>query len=230
MKELGLRIKQLREALNLRPAELARLVGVPPQYIDNWENRGHRPSGRYANSLAQVLGITEEELLTGKRPSSKPLDNLTLRELMRRAERAADTLPGYELLSFPLVGNIAAGQPLADPQSEETTTLTTHVPRGTPENCFFLKVEGDSMTGDGILTGDLALINPTLNQKEINEKDIYALLVNQTSVTLKRLRRVGETLWMMGSNHRQPPIPLDPEHDEECRILGTLIKLERYYA
>ncbi len=228
METLGQRIKRLREGLNLRPAELARLVGVPPQYIDNWENRGHRPSPRYLGALAEVLGVSEHELLTGRRPDARRYEELSLRELLEQAELAAAALPGYEVRSFPLLGEIAAGAPL-EAETADTTTLTTHVPRGTADNCFFLRINGDSMAGDGILTGDLVLIDPNFDPHAVNEDSIYAVQLDEADVTLKRLRRVEDTVWMISSNPRIPPMPLDGERYAQARLLGTVAKLERYY-
>ncbi|MCK4594094.1 helix-turn-helix domain-containing protein, partial [bacterium] len=225
METLGSRIKRLRTALNLRPAELARLVGVPPQYIDNWENRGHRPSARYGILLAQALGITQEELFTGRKPASHDeLSKLTVRELLQKAAQATAALPGYEIRRFPLLGEIAAGAPF-EAESDETMPVATHVPRGTPDNCYFLRVQGDSMLGDGIISGDLVLIDPNTDLERINEQEIYAFLLNQIEVTLKRIKQVGGVLWMVGSNPRIPPIPLTDDEHGEARILGRLIKL-----
>ncbi len=230
METLGSRIKRLRTALNLRPAELARLVGVPPQYIDNWENRGHRPSARYGTLLAQALGITQEELFTGRKPASHDeLSKLTIRELLQKAAQATAALPGYEIRRFPLMGEIAAGAPF-EAENDEAMPVATHVPRGTPDNCYFLRVQGDSMLGDGIISGDLVLIDPNTDLERINEQEIYAFLLNQIEVTLKRIKQVGGVLWMVGSNPRIPPIPLTDDEHGEARILGKLIKLERYYT
>jgi SOS-response transcriptional repressor LexA len=229
METLGARIKRLRTALNLRPAELARLVGVPPQYIDNWENRGHRPSSRYGTLLAQALGITEEELFTGRKPTNHDeLSKLTVTELLQRAAQATAALPGYEVRRFPLLGEIAAGAP-CEAEGDEALPVATHVPRGTPDNCYFLRVQGDSMLGDGIISGDLVLIDPDTDTESMNERDIYAILLNQSEVTLKRIRRVGGVMWMVGSNPKIAPIPLSDDRHGEARVLGRLIKLERYY-
>jgi SOS-response transcriptional repressor LexA len=209
METLGARIKRLRTALNLRPAELARLVGVPPQYIDNWENRGNRPNSRYGTLLAQALGITEEELFTGRKPTNHDeLSKLTVMELLQKAAQATAALPGYEVRRFPLLGEIAAGAP-CEAEGEEALPVATHVPRGTNENCYFLRVQGDSMLGDGIISGDLVLIDPDTNPEHI--------------------RRVGGVMWMVGSNPKIAPIPLTDERHGEARVLGRLIKLERYY-
>ena len=232
METLGERIKRLREGLNLRPSELARLVGVPPQYIDNWENRGHRPSPRYLGALAEALGVGQQQLLTGRTPGLSRYDDLSLRELLEQAERAVAALPGYEVRSFPLLGEIAAGRPLEAETAEtaDLTTLTTHVPRGTADNCFFLRVNGDSMAGDGIISGDLVLIDPNYDPHSVNEESIYALQLDEADVTLKRLRRVDETVWMVSSNPRIAPMPLDGDYYAVARILGTVAKLERYYV
>ncbi|MBD3373344.1 MAG: helix-turn-helix domain-containing protein [Candidatus Coatesbacteria bacterium] len=229
METLAERIRRLRGALNLRPAELARLVGVPPQYIDNWENRSHRPSARYLPNLAQALGVSERELLTGRRSTTgHRLRELTLAELLEEAEQAAAALPGYQVQRFPLAGEIAAGTPL-EAELLEAESIATHVPRGTPENCFFLRVRGDSMTGDGILSGDLVLIDPNFDPEKLNEHDIYAVLLDETEVTLKRLRRVDDVVWMVASNPRVPPVPLRSDDHDQARVLGSVAKLERYY-
>lgn len=63
----------------------------------------------------------------------------------------------------------------------------------------------------------------------IIEDSIYAVQLDEADVTLKRLRRVEDTVWMISSNPRIPPMPLDGERYAQARLLGTVAKLERYY-
>jgi HTH-type transcriptional regulator, cell division transcriptional repressor len=60
------RIKETRIARGLNASELARLVGVTPAAVSNWENNAITPRRTALEILARVLGVTVEYLLTGR--------------------------------------------------------------------------------------------------------------------------------------------------------------------
>lgn len=84
---IGNRISKYRKARNLTQEDLAGKLGVSSQAVSKWENDASCPDIQLLPQLCRVLGITSDELLTGKTSEvklvpvgeRKSLDELTLR-------------------------------------------------------------------------------------------------------------------------------------------------------
>lgn len=63
---LGKRIAALRKLKDLRQDDIAQLLDVSPQAVSKWENDQTCPDIGLLPKLAQVLGVTTDELLSGK--------------------------------------------------------------------------------------------------------------------------------------------------------------------
>ena len=63
---IGKRISKFRKAKGLTQEELASRLGVSSQAVSKWENDASCPDISLLPQLCQVLGITSDELLTGK--------------------------------------------------------------------------------------------------------------------------------------------------------------------
>ena len=63
---LGSRIAELRRKKNMTQEELAAELGVTPQAVSKWERGLSLPDIVFIDELALALGITIDELLTGR--------------------------------------------------------------------------------------------------------------------------------------------------------------------
>ncbi|MGN1026840.1 MAG: helix-turn-helix domain-containing protein [Faecousia sp.] len=63
---LGKRIAALRKQKELKQDEIAQLLDVSPQAVSKWENDQTCPDIGLLPKLAQILGVTTDELLSGK--------------------------------------------------------------------------------------------------------------------------------------------------------------------
>ncbi len=124
-----------------------------------------------------------------------------------------------ESRSFDLIARIPAGAPL--PVFDETRESFQVTPG------FFgggdilgIRVIGDSMSGDAIAEGDIAMIK---RQQEANKGDILALRI-EGEITLKRIRQEADKVYLLSSN---------PEHSirvvaaRQLEILGKLVGIIR---
>jgi len=120
---------------------------------------------------------------------------------------------------LPLVGRIAAGQPIEAMQNPETISLADFVQS---RDVFVLEVGGDSMQDEGILDGDYVLVEKT---KVAHNGDIVVALVEGADATLKRLYREGDKIRLQPSNAKMKPI-IVPARDVEVqgRVIGVLRK------
>lgn len=119
----------------------------------------------------------------------------------------------------PLLGRIAAGAPvLATEDHDEYAEFPAEAVRG--GTFFALRVKGDSMTGAGILEGDVALIR----QQSHAEADTIVAALIDGEATLKTLKKVKGRPVLMPENPSYSPIVPD-----EFSILGILSAIYREY-
>lgn len=64
---MGLRIAALRRKRDMKQDDLAQKLGVSPQAVSKWENDQTCPDISLLPQLAELLGVTVDELLTGKK-------------------------------------------------------------------------------------------------------------------------------------------------------------------
>ena len=62
---IGARIKEAREARNFSASDLARLTGVTPTAVWNWERNGTKPRANALASICKALDVTEAYILSG---------------------------------------------------------------------------------------------------------------------------------------------------------------------
>jgi DNA polymerase V len=78
-----------------------------------------------------------------------------------------------------------------------------------PVSTFYLRVEGDSMTGAGIQHGDIVAVDKSLEPKT---GDIVVAAVDG-DFTLKHLKKEGQKAWLVAANPDYPPIALHEATD-----------------
>ncbi len=125
-------------------------------------------------------------------------------------------------LELPLLGLIAAGRPI-EALAEEHDRSVAIPPTLAKEGDYALKVQGDSMLGDGVLDGDVIIVRQvdTARSREM----VVALIGGEA--TLKRLVRRGGKVELHPANPDYPVITIDPE--EDFRIQGVAIGVLRRF-
>src|SRR5258708_38904229 len=131
----------------------------------------------------------------------KHITNLEKKGLLNRdynRSRSIDLLPPKGRLKqamsvntgmvLPLLGRIAAGQPIEAIERPETISLADFV---RSKEVFVLEVRGDSMQDEHILSGDYVLLDKS--QTPHNPQLVVAL-VEGTDATLKRFYREGDKI------------------------------------
>jgi len=107
-----------------------------------------------------------------------------------------------EIINLPLLGMIAAGEPIEAIANPETIAVPAGLVVSKP-NTYVLQVKGDSMRDDGILDGDYVVIerNPSPN----NGDTVVALLDNAYA-TLKKFYREAGRIRLQPANPAYAPI------------------------
>ena len=122
-----------------------------------------------------------------------------------------------ETASLPVVGRVAAGEPILAEQNIESyfPVPAEYVPRG---ESFVLKVHGTSMINAGIMDGDYIFVNSCRNAE--NGEIIVALI--DDSATVKRFDKEDGHIRLQPENDEMEPIIV-----EDCQILGKVFGVYR---
>ena len=180
--------------------------------------RGFPPT---IQELADILGISP--------PSVRDqITQLVRKGYVRRESRKARGLTVLreptdevlELRAVPIVGRVAAGQPLLAEENVvgEVLVDSRAIRSG---RCFALEVRGDSMIGAGIRDQDLVVVR---QQPVAESGDIVVALLDQEA-TVKRLFIRDERIELRPENPTHRPIPIGP--DDGLRILGKVVAISR---
>jgi len=184
------------------------------EYIDD---HGYAPT---LEEIGRHLGLTSLATV------HKHLQNLEQKGLIRRlanrsrALELADGLAAARAVSVPLVGRVAAGVPIEPVEVPETIPLPEEL-LGRGET-FALRVRGDSMVGEGILDGDLVVVES--RHEAENGATVVALV--RGDATVKKLYRERGRVRLQPANERLAPIVAPAD---EVAVRGVVVALLRRY-
>ncbi|WP_028116455.1 transcriptional repressor LexA [Ferrimonas senticii] len=110
-----------------------------------------------------------------------------------------------EELGLPLIGRVAAGEPiLAQEHVESHYKLDPMLFR--PQANYLLRVRGDSMKEIGILDGDLLAVHQTNTARN---GQVVVARVGEDEVTVKRFQQQGNVVYLHAENSDYEPIVVD---------------------
>ena len=204
--------------MNLTPKQLRIL-----QLIRDWRvRRGYSPT---MQELADEIGVSKVTVF-------EHVEALIQKGALTREPNKARSLSiadGIAVpdesrpLRFPLVGKIAAGNPIERVPDMEEIDLVDVIGSGTRgDSTFALKVEGESMRDEGILDGDYVLIERT--QVAQNGDKVVALLPDG-STTLKTFFKEDDHIRLQPANPA-----FDPIRVKFCQVQGIVKGVVRRYG
>jgi repressor LexA len=201
--------------------ELSSLATVH-KHLETLERKGFIRRGYNQSRSVEVVAV----------PGSVPFAKTAIRPFGRaklpggraatkatEARQAPPALLGN--LEFPLLGRIAAGQPVEAIPNPETLSLGDFT--SGKDNIYVLRVKGDSMIDDHICNGDYILVEGT---DTAENGEIVVALTGGTDATLKRLfREPNGKVRLQPANAQMDPIIL-PARDVKIqgRVIGVLRK------
>ncbi|HEX7287363.1 MAG TPA: transcriptional repressor LexA [Candidatus Angelobacter sp.] len=185
------------------------------------QKNGYSPSfeeignGLGLSSLATVhkhiTNLEKKGLIKRDYNRSRSIDVLPVKGLFKRPKPADITLP--------LLGRIAAGQPIEAVENPETISLGD-ITRS--KDVFVLQVKGESMKDEHIVDGDYVLVE---KGNTARDGEIVVALVDNTEATLKRLYREGQNIRLQPSNMAMKPIIVPAKSVQvQGRVIGVLRK------
>ncbi len=179
-------------------------TGYPPTVREIGKAMGlHSPSTVHAHlTKLEKSGVI-------RRDPSKPR---ALELLVDRAKRVAR--PGV-----PLIGQVAAGQPiLAEENIEEMLEIPAML--GAESGDYALNVKGDSMRDAGILEGDIVIVRPASDAE--NGEIVVALIEDEA--TVKRFFREADAIRLQPENPAYEPI-ITQDAEVIGRVIGVFRKV-----
>jgi repressor LexA len=196
------------------------------KHMQTLEKKGFIRRGYNQSRSVEVVAI----------PASVPFSQTAVQPFGRRKTAADDgdnhpavapvavLMPSPVLgnMEFPLLGRIAAGQPVEAIPHAETFSFGdfTHG-RG---NLFVLRVKGDSMIDDHICNGDYILVE---GAQTADNGDIVVALIEGTDATLKRFfREANGKVRLQPANAQMDPILVAAR---DVKIQGRVVGVLRKY-
>lgn len=187
---------------------------------DYMDEHGRPPTVR---EIGQAAGISSTSVVDY---------NLRILEREGHLKRDRELSRGIELSGrrrtpeIPVVGRIAAGEPIEAIQDPDDTIEVS--PRLVQEGCFALRVKGTSMIEDNIEDGDLVVIRP---QNHADDGDTVVAVITggptgSGEATLKRFYRERDHVRLQPRNAALSPIYVDPRNLE---IQGKVVEVRKTF-
>src|SRR3989344_4598547 len=125
----------------------------------------------------------------------------------------------FDLIKIPLLGTIAAGQPI---EAIEIPEETINIPKndlGKFGKFYALRVQGDSMIEEGIFDGDKVILR---EQKTADDGQTVVAIIDDNQATLKKIYREKNRFRLQPANQS-----LLPFYRTEVEIRGVVVKIIR---
>lgn len=197
--------KRLNEALSIRgmkPIELSEKTGLHKSRISQYINGVYEAKQDALYVIAKALNVNEAWLMGYDVP------------MERVSEKYPENIFKIETKKIPLLGTIAAGQPLiAEEQFESYVVAGANIHAD-----FCLRVKGDSMVNARIYDGDIVFIR---QQPVVSDGEIAAVLIDNEA-TLKRVYKRDGGIILVAENPAYKPIFCE-NGCSDVRILGKAI-------
>jgi repressor LexA len=193
------------------------------------DQHGYSPSfeeiaeGMGLNSLATVhkhiTNLEQKGLLKRDYNRSRSIDLLKPRGLMKTSLAVAAAATAQNNVTLPLLGRIAAGQPLEAVENPESISLADFT---RSKEVYVLQVKGESMQDEHIVNGDYVLVEKTNTARD---GEIVVALVDGSEATLKRIYLEGSKVRLQPSNAAMQPIMVPAASVQvQGRVIGVLRK------
>lgn len=204
------RIKEALRLRGLRQIDLAERSGISKGSISQYISGKFDPKQVNLYQMAKVLRVRPDWLMG----LDVPMEEAPVIEVV----------PMRDSLRIPVLGKVAAGEPIYADQNIEGELMVDHsLSCGSP--LFALKVKGDSMSPQ-ILDKDIIIVR----ECEVEDGDIVVATVNGGEGCVKRLRKYAHAISLVSVNPAYEPMYFGEEDVENLpvRIMGKVLEIRRH--
>ncbi len=203
-------LKFIRDSIELR--------GYPPTIREigtKLKIRSTNGVNDHLKALERKGYLTREDM---KSRALRPVEMTPPAQPARRVERESN------LVDVPMLGRVAAGQPiLAVEEARDTVRVDRFFLGASGREVFALTVVGESMIEDGIYDGDFIFVK---KQRTANRGDIVVALIDEEA-TVKRYYPEGDRIRFQPANARMNPIYVHRDDFKSTSILGIVVGIYR---
>jgi repressor LexA len=213
--------EEMKDALGLKSKS-----GIH-RLISGLEERGFIRRLPHRARALEVVRLPEDTALAGRGRGGQAAERsrfspTVIRGDFKSAFPGTPISGGGEAVQLPLYGRIAAGTPIEALRDQSNMVGVPASMLGSGEH-YALEVAGDSMIDAGILDGDTVLIQRC---DTADSGNIVVALVDNSEVTLKRLRRRGDSIALEPANKSYETRIFGPDR---VKVQGRLVGLLRRY-
>ena len=182
------------------------------------EERGYPPTMR---EIGELMGIRSTNGVNDHLKALERKGFIIREDLKSRTLRPVTVEP--QPASIPLVGRVAAGQPILAVENLEETLKVDRYLVGSSDDVFGLRVEGSSMIDDGILDGDIVFVR---QQRTASRGDIVVALVDDEA-TVKRYFPEKGSIRLQPANAAMEPIFIKYDESRQFSLVGVVVGVFR---
>lgn len=150
------------------------------------------------------------------------IKQLQSKGLLTKEEKQPRTISAIKektTLEIPLVGNIAAGEPIEAIEAPDELIMMPRSDIKLPFQHYALRVKGDSMIEDGIFDGDIVVVR---SQKSADNGQTVVAIIDDNQATLKKIFKEKDKVRLQPANKN-----LKPFYRKQVEIRGVVEKIIR---
>ena len=181
----------------------------------------YRQERGYAPSLEEVRDDLAIASISTAHYHIKKLQESGYLRKEQHQPRAVSPITEKETLEVPIVGTIAAGQPIEAIETADDTITVTQSEIGKFGDHYALRVQGNSMIDEGIFDGDIVVLR---RQQTADDGQIVVAIINDNEATLKKIYREKDRFRLQPANPTLFPI-----YAQEVEVRGVVVKIIRNF-
>ncbi len=211
---IGERIKQARKNVFLSQGDLAKKVGVSLQTVSRWETGKRVPAADDLQAIAETLGIQASYLLSETKNLSPTASTTTL--------PPQTSVPVFDI-------SVGCGPDGWCPEEAHPVGVEYFDDEKVLHGSYALKTVGNSLEGDGIMEGDIVLVNPYQGDDIKPEWIMYVIFDGSPMLKHVIYHRSG-AVELRGANPKESPRLIPPEMvSGYFTICGRVVSLKRNF-
>ncbi|HVK75808.1 MAG TPA: transcriptional repressor LexA [Kofleriaceae bacterium] len=210
--------------------------GFPPTLREIGEHFGIRSTNGVNDHLKALekKGYLRREDLKSR--AMRPVAMTNVVSLAERRRQVANAVPvtgsagssgviatDDDMCEIPIIGRVAAGQPILAVENVEDTVKVDRVLVGGHREVFGLRIVGESMIEDGIFNGDYVFVKKTPTAQK---GDIVVAMI-EGEATVKRYYPEGDRIRFQPANSNMSPIYVRKADFRSVDIIGIVVGVYR---
>ena len=214
-----------REILTFISASIAER-GYPPTLREIGEHFGIRSTNGvndHLKALEKKGHLRREDL---KSRAMRPVIDGDIIPFPKRAGTGGDAVPlasDGDMAEVPILGRVAAGQPILAVENVQDTVKIDRVLLGGHREVFGLRIVGESMIDDGIFDGDYVFVKKTPSARP---GEIVVAMI-EGEATVKRYFPEGDVIRFQPANQNMAPIIVRKADFRTVDIIGIVVGVYR---